>query len=639
MARPLLFSKRTLTLDDFLQLQSLLNYERQERDNHIQVCNHYQQQQQQQEEEEEEEPLYFHHPFIKLRGINPQAAHQSQVEKQRLEQALIRLKYLKDQYRRQRAAEIQAYLEAYRRQALICAAAAIQQQREEEEERYYRQCIAAALEQKRVNALWQNYLNARRQQALLQKQFEKQHLAGYRDQNGDHMTSMEDKTLFPTNKEEENDKAKEEEEEEMTSLSSDDEEEENDEQKGYSKYHSEQLAELLKQVFGQNAEEENFYVREQPSSGKQQPSTSETDDEKEMADVWKYISDQKLNFETPRSEQKQEEEQEEQEEEEEESLEGVTSASMDNGSSSSDAVATNIVKPKLPTEITKEEEQQQPKRVLPPLQDHVVTLQDLIQQLASEPVLVNKQYMDEPKPSGIWASREEQQRKQKPHPIDAWMNKKEEEEGRDDRFLPKQIFTEAEPTPTREQVITPLSSVPSFTDDETSTKNEQAKFVDSVAIEQQQDQPTKELTTDPRKEKANKELDTIAQQLDTDSSSTASELVQRWKNVLKSKLSFTKQPEGTFLLTASTDANRQFLGSEDELMRVMLKLDSIDSLGDDDIRQKRRGLVKKCEHMLDELDQLKKSQWEKIVTLNKKKNKHNKHRHRHHKKQNPMITF
>ncbi|KAI9483380.1 MAG: hypothetical protein EXX96DRAFT_606404 [Benjaminiella poitrasii] len=561
MPSSLLFSKRTLSLDDFLQLQSLLNYEQQERDKHIQACR-----QAQQQLPHHDHP---HHHFIQVgRSIDPQAEHQSRLEKQRLEQALIRLKYLKDQYRRQRAAEIQAYLEAYRRQALLCAA--IQQR--EEEERYYRQCIAAALEQRRVQALWQDYVNAnRQQQAMAREQLESQH------------------------------------------VTQEEQEQEEQEQESYSKYHSEQLAEILKQVFGKNAEEENFYVRE-PSS-KQHPSMSEEDDQKAMADVWKSIADQKQNSETSRFKQQQleEKEQEDVEEEEEEASSTITSSTLDDDNSTQEQVVASETEDDLP-----------------PLQDHVVTLQDLIQQLAAEPVLVNEQYNtsnDEPKPSGIWTSNNTQESTSKPHPIDVWMNKKEQQDS-PHRFQPHTIFTDAEPTPTREQ---PSVSTNNIIPTTTTTDDDEKDFVDAVAAEQQKSQsPT--VAADPRKEKIKKQLESIARELDTEGDS---DLIQRWKQVLNSELTFTKQPEGTLLLTATTDANRQFLGSEDELMRVMLKLDAIDSLGDDTIRQERRSLVKSCERLLDSLDQLKKNQWEKAVSSLSNKIKHSskrtkQRRHRRH---------
>ncbi|KAG1222130.1 hypothetical protein G6F68_020731 [Rhizopus microsporus] len=84
------------------------------------------------------------------------------------------------------------------------------------------------------------------------------------------------------------------------------------------------------------------------------------------------------------------------------------------------------------------------------------------------------------------------------------------------------------------------------------TEENQA-FVDRIAAEQQEE--TKE---DPKK-KAVEDLDEISRQL------KQSELVHRWQQVLSQPLTFTKQEEGTLLLTATTDHNRAFLGSEDEL--------------------------------------------------------------------------
>jgi hypothetical protein len=476
----IIIEPKRLMLDDFLQLQSLLKHEKEERNRHIQACHH--------------------HPHVHY----PQTAHQSRLEKERLEQALVKLKYLKDQYRRQRAMEIQAYLEAYRQQALIRA---VQQ---EEEERYYRQCIAAALEQRRVNYLWQKYMDEKRKEAL-QERLEKQQL--------------------------------------------------NDQQEGYSQYHSEQLADLLKHVFRQVQEEQ-----------KEQPIEKDND---AMAEVWKYISDQKVDAETPRT--------------------AFLSSEQD-----------KVLGKPLPEDsdvnqhVSDEEDDHQdisdtetpppPSVSSPPLQDHVVTLKDLVQQLASEPVMVGEQvnnYSDEPKPSGIWAKQSQEPR--------ASVQKDNETKP----YLPQHIFTEAEPTPTLENMPnTPVAP-------EEDQEEGQSHFVDAVAAEQKNEV----VPPDPQKLKMQQELDHISSQL-----GHQGDLVQRWEKVLQSTLNFTKQPEGTFLLNANTEANRQFLGSEDEIMRTMLKLDAIDSCGDDNIRQERRSLVKKCESMLDQLDHLKQQQWEKVIS-------------------------
>ncbi|KAI8058654.1 uncharacterized protein B0P05DRAFT_559353 [Gilbertella persicaria] len=575
MASSFLLGNKSFNLDDFLQLQALLDYEQQERDRHIAACRRKQ----------EYHPPHHHYPYAvplyHQRSIDPEAEQQSVMEKQRLDQALLRLRYLKDQYRRQRNAEIQDYLEAYRRQALIRA---VQQ---EEEERYYRQCIAAALEQQRVNALWQQYLRVKQEEVLRQK-LEQQHILAQQQREQDES------------------------------------EEEDEYDEGYSKYRTRQLEELLRHVFGNHPE----YMEEEKKENSK-PMRDEDKQDLAMDEVWKYLSDQKLDSETPRtaflsSEQDKilqpsndtvDNRSREEKEEEEEDL----SEEEDTDKQESSAATSSASTPP------------------PTVQDHVVGLQELIQKLASEPVLVNEQllghldrapppqklYNDEPKPSGIWATSEPSS---EPMPHDEKEPKQEEEEPKQQKsYLPKHIFTEAEPTPTRESLpSTPVEKEANMmiqeADEENKKTQEESDFVDSVAAEQ------KGAQVDSQKASKLEALDAIAKQLTDDKS----ELLQRWNNVLKSQLSFTKQPEGTLMVTASSDANRKFLGSEDELTRLLLKLDAIQSEGDDEIREKRRSLVKKCEQMLDTLDRMKHNQWQAAFKKQEKKRKNN--RRRKHKK-------
>ncbi|KAI8967741.1 hypothetical protein BDF20DRAFT_898966 [Mycotypha africana] len=611
-------TNKTLTLDDFLQLQSLLNYEQEARDRHIQACYSPA------EENARETILYpfvpHSHP-LRLRHVSPQAAHQSRLEKQRLEQATLNLKYLKDQYRRQRAAEIQAYVEAYRRQALIRA---VQQ---EEEERYQRQCIAAALEQRRVNELWKRYMAVKSEEAAIREQLKQQMLLRQQQQQQQQQLAVLEKEKDDIDMEE------------ATS----------DEEEGYSRYHSAQLADLLRHVFGQQVQQQRerleegndvtYFADEHVQDN--EPAPMSDDDAMAMDEVWKYLSDQKKrDSEAAPS-----------------SNVGLSaSRSLDDDAetvSSSPSTATNMESlddaNTEASEMTAEEQQRQEElKALPPLQEHVVTLKDLISQLASEPVLVGEQYnapsaaattekpmmqqfSDEPKPSGIWVQEDENLRKkqqqeeeeqQQKKPMTANdaattstaqdgpsstedKNKEAEKEEEEGVFLPKQVITEAEPTPQLEQ----MPNTPVGTEEERPSE-QQKKVVDS------------------RKMKVMEDLDKIEAEL----TSEDSDLHKRWKHVLDTKnLSFTKQSEGTLLLTASTDANRQFLGSEDELMRVMLKLDAIESNGDEEIRLRRRGLVKQCEHMLDCLDQLKQAQWEPEVTHQQRKKRHRR-RHKKNKK-------
>lgn len=568
--------ERTLTLDDFIQLQAILSYEQEVRSKHIELCagNHSD------GILEQHDPVHAHRHTHFRRALDPQAAVQSKLEQARLAEALLKLKWLKEQYRRERAMEIQSYLEYYRRQALIRAVL------QEEEERYYRQCIAAALEQRRIQVCLQQFLDIKRHNEL-QLQFEKQQLS-------------------------------EEEEQQV----SDEQEDEND---GYTEYHSKQLQAFLIHIFNfDNQEESDIACKKYPESEEQQAMS--------MAEVWKCLSDQKAKEETPRSAFLSSDH---------DALLGSTSIPVQE--KEEDVNSDEQIIPKI--ESKKEDTESN----FPPVQDHVVSLQDLIQQLASQPVLVdNMHYSDEPKPSGIWANQtqqpvvkqsppppplnlkdspvmqhEEPEEKEEPKPYlpqhiftDAEPTPKlesmpdtpvkdEEEEEKKKSFLPQHIFTEAEPTPKLEHSPS-MSLTPQCEEEE---DQDVQHFVDSIAAEQKNEI----VPPDPRKVKAYEELDAISKQLIDEQS----DLVKRWKHVLergnKQTLSFHKQKEGTLLLTASTDFNREFLGAEDELTRLMLRFDAVDSLGDNDIRQKRKNLVKKCESMLEKLDTFKQSQWEKAM--------------------------
>ncbi|KAF1800187.1 hypothetical protein FB192DRAFT_1390472 [Mucor lusitanicus] len=432
---------------------------------------------------------------------------------------------------------------------------------------------------------------------------------------------------------------KQQQQEQMLNEEEEEEEEEEDEDDddGYSEYHSQQLANLLKQIFAQQQQQQDEEDGTSSPSPAPVPaaaanvnvsSKSKDDEQKSMAEVWKYLSEQKADSETPRSaflssEQNRvlgSDEASSQEEQDQ-----ITEASPQDEQQETESIGSSSAS------VLSDEDQI---KALPPLQDHVVTLQDLIQKLAAEPVLVGEEYTKHDNAPPAQSLKQEAPLKERtlPTPLDMSkttvsetasaadsdkdeMDVVEQQDKTKKPFLPQHIFTEAEPTPTTENMPnTPL--------DNASIKDE-AHFADTIAAEQQ----NQEIPADPRKDKAHEELDHISDQL-----SNHSDLVQRWNSVLSnaSNLSFSKQLQGTLLLTASTDANRQFLGSEDEIMRVMLKLDSIDSLGDDDIRQKRKMLVKKCEHMLEELDQVKKTQWERAVSSSNKQGQS--HRRRRNKK-------
>ncbi|GAN08840.1 hypothetical protein MAM1_0227d08357 [Mucor ambiguus] len=65
-------------------------------------------------------------------------------------------------------------------------------------------------------------------------------------------------------------------------------------------------------------------------------------------------------------------------------------------------------------------------------------------------------------------------------------------------------------------------------------------------------------------------------------------------------------------IPASTAENREFLGYEDQIVKILLKLDMIESDGDEHIRNERKSLVKRAENMLDKLDEYKQKEWERV---------------------------
>jgi hypothetical protein len=65
-------------------------------------------------------------------------------------------------------------------------------------------------------------------------------------------------------------------------------------------------------------------------------------------------------------------------------------------------------------------------------------------------------------------------------------------------------------------------------------------------------------------------------------------------------------------ISASTAENREFLGYEDQIVKILLKLDMIESDGDEHIRNERKALVKRAEVMLEKLDEYKQKEWERV---------------------------
>ncbi|GAA5805477.1 hypothetical protein HPULCUR_010993 [Helicostylum pulchrum] len=89
------------------------------------------------------------------------------------------------------------------------------------------------------------------------------------------------------------------------------------------------------------------------------------------------------------------------------------------------------------------------------------------------------------------------------------------------------------------------------------------------------------------------------------------------QHVLNATLDFSKVTDERAaspdrLIAATTAENRELLGYEDQLMKVLLKLDMINSDGDESIRSERKFLVKRAEDMLNRLDEFKLREWEKV---------------------------
>jgi hypothetical protein len=678
----------SLTLDDLCQLQSLLSHEHRKREkyavDHHRLHSH---------------PVHHHHELQFRHAMTPAVA---QREQERLQVALEHLKVLKEQYRRQRALQIQVYLDNFRRQQLIRAAL------EEEEERYYRQCISAALEKRRVNSIFNQY--------LLQHQFQQQKLE--EEKFGERLLQNEGIS-------------------EHASAPSKSNQDEDDE--GYSEYHSQQLSELLKQIFNHQPVFDN----------------DENDTEREMADVWQYVLDApgdkrpSYQFDVPMTERgtpspvphlvtqdpvtayinqrerayddaNQDSEklqqsakeddiiQRDDEEEKEGKIQSdktaIKKANEDDvylkklQSEQQHEQQTKHKENKIPE--TDETSEQSDTDSLPPLQDHILTLQDLINKLSSEPVMVGEQYAaPEPVKKDVPYLDVQPSDKQIPE----YSNSQSDLETRDENespvtFMPQSIITSAEPTPTIEQSGTdvdekisdfvdsiaaeqkqdlssgsdnynmfnprksakPKAPVQSKRDEanllETDNVQSQDKskasdhanvpqitltnqqplqqqsenvpIIDPIALSVEPDHPNSieniptegsyqripansniahTLERDPAKQHIYNQLDQIESKINNPG------LKSRLDKVLHSKLSFSKEGGGTLLLSASTQADREFLGLEDELMRIMLELDNIISEGDEGIRDYRRTLVKRCESMLDKLDQHKQKEWEKTI--------------------------
>jgi hypothetical protein len=81
-------------------------------------------------------------------------------------------------------------------------------------------------------------------------------------------------------------------------------------------------------------------------------------------------------------------------------------------------------------------------------------------------------------------------------------------------------------------------------------------------------------------------------------------------SILQNSLDFDNNSHDSDFLRANTASNREFLGYEDQIVKIMLKLDMITSDGDEDIRNERKHMIKRAEKLLEVLDDFKHREWE-----------------------------
>lgn len=84
---------------------------------------------------------------------------------------------------------------------------------------------------------------------------------------------------------------------------------------------------------------------------------------------------------------------------------------------------------------------------------------------------------------------------------------------------------------------------------------------------------------------------------------------EKEQSVLGTQLDFSHNIDDT-IVEATTFENKQFLGYEDQIMKMLLRLDTIESEGDQEIRKARKNLVKFAEDMLETIDEFKHKEWE-----------------------------
>ncbi|ORY94465.1 hypothetical protein BCR43DRAFT_494071 [Syncephalastrum racemosum] len=596
--------QRSMTLDDYLQLQLLLQHEQEQR---------------------------------KQRDAWQQ-------EQLRLQHAMANLKALKENYRRQRAMQIQQCIERYREQE-----ARIQAQ-----EDFYRQCLAAAIEQRRAEEVYERY----------QRSQKPQRRDSYEDYREQQLASVLKLLFNQTDNEDDNDEV-------MQDTQAKNEEEDQEVQTLWDYITREQSHEQEDEEMQDSNEEEDEEEQEEESESEQQEETSRS---------------------PPR-------------------LAALPSSSDHHPEAYTPLFSRNDARSKEAVPV------RQQASATPPLQNHVLNLKDLLDQLVShdeEPQQQQHQAgFGKPQPifdaneSGAQDSATAQQpppntmtnlaRELKSQSLGSTQEQEKQQKREQPSQPPKQFSKDApqskhntrifdadepaaqpsaitQPPPANttahmhKEASQPQSTKPLFDLDEaaaarSSTAQPPPEHTTQNVLGDQADDnlyapqdirteaeptPLKEKTPAfpqqeqgqaQRQEKPSSRLPgTVSIKLDGISKELKS-IRSREDEVLQAPLDF-KEKNDTLILPATTPNNRHFLGYEDEIMRVMLKLDTIESDGDEGIRNARRALVKEAEGMLERLDEHKQREWERARRPQpsgpNKKNRKRKHKQQHHYKQ-PIL--
>ncbi|KAI8149403.1 hypothetical protein BJV82DRAFT_587961 [Fennellomyces sp. T-0311] len=516
------------TLDDYLQLQLLLQHEQQRRERAIQ--HHLQ-----------------HHGALRHRNA----------QQYRLARAMHNLKALKENYRRARAYQIQKYMEYYRNQALAAAV----------EDAFFRPSLALAIERRRADTIRQQ----REQARGAEEDVHAKQLSNLLRLLFDHQFDQEVKQQeYQEERSEANDDDQEAEDlwHYITNLQQQDRESEEEEE--------EPEYEEIDRPFEQSPVKEHIPAPIEPD-------IQEAMQESPIRHLAQepVLSDQPVSFDN-RSHGNHNDE----------VHDAVNKVLHRRTAQAKEPEAVNVIDnragvPESPyMEDINPHEYDNDAQDDPPLDSSVLNLKDLLNELVSDS-------SDCPSPAP------------------------DEKPEDDTLFAPKHVVTAAEPTPQQEH-----APVQNQDDDE-------EDFVHKIAEQQKQNFPP----ADPAKYEQLQEIDRQLEDI----------RANRQAKVLSTPLHFQNKA-GSLQLTATTPQNREFLGCEDEIMRNMLKLDTIDSNGDEGIRSERKALVKKAESLLEQLDEHKQQEWERVRKPKaahhhkKKKNRRPRHHQQHHNKAGGILV-